>query len=454
MRLFGFEIKRAENARPVHPTPRWNGEFGVVRESFPGAWQHNVELSTESKLAFAAVFACVRLISSDISKLRMKLTQLKQGVWQEVETFSPFAVVLRKPNRYQTRIQFLEQWMISKLLHGNTYVLKVRDDRNLVNELHVLDAQCVTPLVTETGEVYYEIKRDDLATIVERVIVSASDIIHDRHLPLWHPLMGVSPLYASAISAKQGTKIQENSEQFFANMSRPSGVLTSPNPISSDTAKRLKEGFEANFGGANIGRVLVAGDGLKYEAMTIPAASAQLIEQLEWSGEDVARAFGVPPHKIGLGAPPTFNNIAQLNQQYYSETLQQPMESIELLLDEGLGLVAVGYGVTLDLDNLLRLDPLTRADIGTKRVGAGLSSPNEERAIEDRAPVKGGEEPFMQQQMFPLRVLATREFPEVAPTPAPTAPPAPAGPKPRPADERMARELADALINRFVAELA
>ena len=41
--------------------------------------------------------------------------------------------------------------------------------------------------------------------------------------------------------------------------------------------------FEKNFSGVNLGRLLVAGDGLKYEAMTIPAEAAQLIEQLQWT---------------------------------------------------------------------------------------------------------------------------------------------------------------------------
>jgi phage portal protein BeeE len=40
--------------------------------------------------------------------------------------------VLRKPNRFQTRIQFLESWALSKLSRGNTYVLKQRDNRNVV----------------------------------------------------------------------------------------------------------------------------------------------------------------------------------------------------------------------------------------------------------------------------------------------------------------------------------
>jgi hypothetical protein len=41
---------------------------------------------------------------------------------------------------------------------------------------------------------------------------------------------------------------------------------------------------------------------------------------------------------VGIGQPPTYNNIEALNQAYYSQCLQSLIESIELLLDEGLEL--------------------------------------------------------------------------------------------------------------------
>ena len=93
------------------------GILGIIQESFPGAWQRNIEVdSCENILKFSAVYACVSLISDDISKLRIKLVQLDDNqIWNEV-TNAAFSPVLRKPNRYQTHIQFLSQWIVCKLL--------------------------------------------------------------------------------------------------------------------------------------------------------------------------------------------------------------------------------------------------------------------------------------------------------------------------------------------------
>jgi len=76
-----------------------------------------------------------------------------------------FSPVLRKPNPYQSRQQFIENWIHSKLTNGNTYVLKRRDARNVVISLHILEPNRVTPLITEDGEIYYDLRHDDLAKI-------------------------------------------------------------------------------------------------------------------------------------------------------------------------------------------------------------------------------------------------------------------------------------------------
>jgi hypothetical protein len=152
----------------------------------------------------------------------IRLMQEEDKIW--VETTSPaFSPVLRKPNKYQTRQKFFESWVLSKLSSGNTYVLKERDNRGGVIALHVLDPNRVKPLVAPNGDVYYELHDDDLAKLPAGLpAIPASEIIHDRMWCLFHPLVGLSPIYACARAATHGLNIQDNSVNFFENMSRPS----------------------------------------------------------------------------------------------------------------------------------------------------------------------------------------------------------------------------------------
>src|SRR5690606_33741915 len=155
--------------------------------------------------------------------------------------------------------------------------------RGVVAALYLLDPATVTPLVSESGDVFYQLQADNLSGVPQSVVVPASEIIHDRFNCLFHPLVGPSPIYACGLAATQGLRIQNNSARFFGNMSRPSGILTAPGAISDETAARLKASWEANYSGENIGKVAVLGDDLKYQPMSVTPEDAQLIEQLKWT---------------------------------------------------------------------------------------------------------------------------------------------------------------------------
>lgn len=418
MRLPFFGRKREEKAlRPADNRGSW---LGLILESFSGAWQQNVEIKNDTVLAFSTVFSCATLIAADIGKMRIKLVKLsEQGIWEE--TFSPaFSPVLRKPNHYQNRIKFFEYWITSKLIHGNAYILKQRDARGVVTGLYLLDPRRVTPLVSDSGDVFYELKTDNLSGLISDVTVPAREIIHDRMVCLFHPLVGVSPIYSCGLAAMQGSSIQNGSTNFFANGSRPGGVLTAPGSISDQTAARLKANWEENYSGKNAGRVAVLGDGLSYEPMVMSAVDSQLVEQLRWSAETVCSVFHVPPYKVGVGQTPAYANAEILNQIYYSDCLQSLIESIELCLDEGLELPAQ-YGTEFDLDGLLRMDTATLYKANNDAVGGGWMAPNEARRRAGLPPVDGGETPYLQQQNFSLAALAKRDRNSPFSNPAPAA---------------------------------
>jgi len=398
---------------PIRSPLRQSSAFGWIVESFGGSWQSNRALeSTQNMLAFSAVYACQALIAGDVAKLGINLLRHRDdSTWQPEEN-PAYSRLLRTPNRFQTRIQFLNYWMTSKLTHGNAYVLLERDQRRVVSAMYPLDPRAVMPMVAGDGSVYYRIQSDDLAGVKEGGnLIPASEIIHDRGPCLFHPLVGVSPLYACASSTTQGIRIQDNSARFFENMSRPSGQLTAPGKIDDITAERIKKQFEEGFAANNLGRILVTGSDLKFEPFTMPAEQSQLIEQLKFTVEDVARAFGVPLYKIAAGQTPAHTNVAALNLEYYQQALQIHIESIETLLDQGLGLGS-DLCVELDLDGLYRMDPKTLAEADEIGVRSGIVAPNEARAKRNLKPVTGGASPYLQQQNYSLSALAKRDASE------------------------------------------
>src|SRR6185436_9682012 len=425
MRIFGLPIPfTGEKQKALNSLPMDRGGwYPLIREPFTGAWQRNMEINVDTASSFHADFACKTLIARDIAKLRVKLVEKdKNDIWSE--TTSPaFSPVLRRPNEYQTRNQFWECWMLSKLSRGNTYVLKVRDDRNVVTALHVLDPTRVQPLVSDDGAVFYRLSSDNLAGI-DDIVVPAREIIHDRFNCLFHPLVGTPPVFASGLASMVAINGQKASALLFENASVPGGILTLPGEVNQEEEQRFKEQWELRFSRSNLGRVAVMTGGVKYEKMTMTNLEVQMIENLKWSAEVVCSVYHVPPYKVGVGALPSYDNVQSLNVEYYSQALQSQIEEIEELMDAELG---IGWGVSMgtefDTENLLRMDSITLVTTIQQAVGAGVMSPNEGRAKFDLKPVPGGANPYLQQQNYSLEALAKRDAQDDPFKPA--TPPAP-----------------------------
>jgi HK97 family phage portal protein len=418
MKLFGLEITRHKKALSSVSGSWWGGGgwWPLIHEPFGGAWQRNLECSAEDVLTFSTVQACVSLIAGDISKIAVELVRrTPDDIWVVADTNTAHWPVLRGPNHFQTPLQFWETWMLSKLIHGNTYALKYRDQRGIVTRLYVLDATRVKPLVADDGTLVYEIHRDNLAGVTQndRLFVPASEIIHDRYNTFYHPLVGVSPLRACAQAASHGLKMQRQSETLFDNDAQPPGILTAATgTIPPEQAKEIQDAWQAGFTGANRGKVAVLGADLKYQQLAFHPRDLELISQLKMTREDIPPCFHIPPYKVGVAPAPPYNNVQALQVQYYMDCLQVHVVGIEQLLKAGLELPA-DLRVEFDEDSLLRMDTSTLVDSALKAIGSGGMSPNEARKRFFGLPaVEGGDKPYLQQQNFSLEALARRDAQE------------------------------------------
>jgi HK97 family phage portal protein len=404
LRLFNYEITKVDKGLNSVPRSGWRTIF----ESFTGAWQRNAEVKDSDIRMFFAIYACVTLISGDIAKLRPRIIREKDGIWAETKD-RDLNRLIKNPNRYQNHIQFKQWWIASKLLCGNTYVLKERNSSGSVVALYILDPMNVQVLVADDGSVYYQLNQDNLAGTPVSITVPASEIIHDRYQPMSHPLVGIPPVAAAALSGKLGLQIMRDSQAFFQNGAKPGGLLSAPGAISDATAKRLKEIFDSNYSGSNSGKVAVVGDGLKFEPMRAKSVDSQLVEQLKLSADIVCSCFHVQPFKIGLGTLPS-GSVEDMNLIYYSDCLQINIEEFEQCISDGL-IDSQDKSIELDVDGLIRMDSEAKINMLSNAV-KGIMKTNEARARLNLPPVDGGDTVLAQQQNYSLAALARRDAKE------------------------------------------
>lgn len=410
MKIFGldFSVKKALNS----VEGAYRGAWRRIMEPFTGAWQQNVEEKRGDLITYPTLYACLNRISSDIGKLPFTLQQMNSNGTSATVTNPAYSPVLRKPNNFQTEGQFREYWELTKLIQGNAYILKRRDDRQVVVDLYVLDPERVMPMVSDAGEVYYQLYIDPLNTIPQNypaanLIVPASEIIHDRCMTVHNPLIGVPPLAAAYWPALKNMKILRSATEFFANNAQPGGILTAPAGMTEADAAQVKEYWATNFTGANAGRVAIIGADMKFTPFAMKSIDSQMIEQMRYSDIQICQPFGIKPYKIGIEPPPSGWKAYDVNTEYYGDALQTHIEHMESLLNDGLK-VAAPLSVELNLDPLLRMDEIAKANVEVQLVGGKIKQPDEARLRFNLAPTPGGDTLWGQNQDYPLGMLENR----------------------------------------------
>jgi HK97 family phage portal protein len=446
---YGEDFAKALSPVPSGGRGHWGGAWGRIQEPFSGAWQMNAELECNSDiLCYPTVYACVTAISQDIGKMPFLLSEEQaNGIFVTVQN-PAYSPVLRKPNGYQTAQQFREAWQLSKLIQGNTYILKRRDNRGVVTELYVLDPNRVMPLVSERGEVYYQLYGDPLNTLPndyprEGLVVPASEIIHDRAATLHHWLIGVPPLCAAYWPAVKNLRILKSAAQFFGNNAKPGGILTAPAGISSEDAAQIQAFWQTAYTGVNAGKVAVIGADMTFTDLgRASSADAQLVEQMQYSDKQICQAFRIPPYIVGAGEIPAGLKVDDVMNTYERLALQAPVQHMEALLNEGL---SVSLPLRIDVDEavLTRMDVSKRAEVWGGLCDDGVSTANEARRQFNLPPLEGGDTIYMQQQDFPLDQVRLNKLPAEAPAAPAIEPPA------EPTEDEQERAIITAINKAF-----
>lgn len=377
-----------------------------IHEPFAGAFQRHIKASSEDVLSLPTTFNATGLIAQDAAKLKIIMARhnASSGVNERV-SLSWVDDLIARPNPFQNRLQFVESWIISKLLTGNACVLKSRNEIGRVAALYVLDWRRVKPLFTPAGSVLYALGADNLSNVIGDIVLPQSEIIHDRFNTFYHPLVGLSPLHPAARAAAQGIQIQQQAANFWANNAQPGGALVVPTEIDESEARRLKAMFTDNFSGDNRGRLAVLAGGMDYKPFSPTARDSQMVEQLRLTREEIAIAFRLPLYKVGAAPPPAVANTGQLDQEYYSNCLQPLLEMFEECLTLGLEL-PLGHTLAFDTKNLLRMDPLTNSEVLRNKVEGGIMTRNEARREDDLPPLPGGDVLLVQEQYWSASAVA------------------------------------------------
>jgi HK97 family phage portal protein len=404
--------------------------FGPSYKSDLQWFQKALDLGHHDTRPSTAAYSCVNIISQEIASLAVNHWREDRKGERERVTSSAAARVLANPNEYQTRVDFLLFVLRALLFRGAGYAWAQRNARNEVDELHALaPGSCFPAVDPVSGALFYSGGDYDDGLFKFPARAPARDVLALRINCSRHPLIGETPIQAYALSASSGTAIQAHTAAFFHNMSRPSGLLTTPQTITKDQREQMRSDWERVSSGSETGKTPVLSHDVKWQLMTMSAVDSEIIDSYKMTVRDVAMAYRVPLYMLGDMEKATFRNTEQMFRTFYQSSLRFYLEHTEAALNRLFGFDGVTEYVEFDIESgLMRSELDTRMTAYARGVQGGILAPNEVRARESLGPVEGGDQVFLQQQMIPVSIAA-KGPPEPAPAPAP------ATPEPAPSDE-------------------
>ena len=411
-------------ARVQYPDDGWlKMNWGI------GWWQRGFSVlsSGDNAIVDACVWAYVRAIAQlpGFHKRRRPNNEVVNIVT------SALSRLLRFPNTYETRSDFLTHTVRSLLYEGNSYWLAVRNDRYEVAALHWMNPKMCRVYVADDGEIFYSVGDNpvidaDLDKYLEKNwLIPQRDVLHIKLATPRDPLIGETWLTSLAADIANRSAMNLNLSAFFSNMSRPSGVLTTEQILTKEQVEELRTRWNEHSTGLNSGGVPILTAGLKFDALGLNAQDSQIIDALKLNDRTIAGVFGVPGILIGISEQNTFSSTEALMNYWLSNGLGYLLDHIETAIDQFFGLPGNEW-CEFDTDALLRTAFRDRIEGLARGVQGGIFAPNEARAREGFGEVEGGDEPRVQQQLVPLSFATTGSIP-----PAPGQPTTPALPAPQ-----------------------
>lgn len=338
-----------------------------------------VHVDAENALTINAVFSATSLIADTMSTLPMDTFIRRDGARFP---FRPRPEWVDRPDVDIPREAFYSQVITSLLLSGAAFI-RVYSRRG-----EVINMQCLNPITVR-------MERNNVGRVIfhvegEKRPLTSDDMLYIPDIMKPGQLRGVSRVESLKESLGIGKALDFYQAQFFGNGTSLNGVIEYPGQLTQEQADQLRNSFDSKHGSwKKAHRTGVLTGGATFQATQTDPEKAMLVESKNQSIADVARAFHMPPHLLGLDKGMSYSSVEENNRFFSQHTLRPIAAKLENSLSTLLARYPGGDTafVRFNMDALLRASLEERTSSYSKLMQMGAMSINEVRALEDMRPL-------------------------------------------------------------------
>jgi len=334
--------RKAESAvkvtNPVAAQETNNVKFTSLLEVVPFALGHfNPE--TAPPWANSTVMACVQW-AMRVFSAPLEVESLNEDRYELVHGHA-LSKLVNRPNEYYSGKLLMEGTVLSLLVSGNAYWLKLRNKSStIVKELWYVPHTMITPVVVAGS---YKIDYYTYRAGGQVLELAPEDVVHFRNgFDPYMPYMGLSPLTAILRSVLADNELIQYSHAVLQNFGVP-GMIIAPKdperPFEEGEGETIGQKLSKRFTGEGRGKTMILSAPIDIQA---PGFSPKDIDISSMKGQfeaAICAVLGVHPAVVGLQVGlehSTFSNMAEARVGAYESLIIPLQEKIADELDTQL----------------------------------------------------------------------------------------------------------------------
>jgi HK97 family phage portal protein len=350
-------------------------------ETFGAGVAGSPSVSRSVALTVPAVSNAVKVISESVATASLTVKRKVDGEEVDVPDFPALNLLSGASNPWTSGYELIRDLVSQALTNDAGGLAWVNRVGGRPAEIIRYDDGAITVQYSTkgTGEPEYRLAGKKIKT---------ADVIHLRGpfdrcpLSLARDAIGVAKqmeLYASSL---------------WQNGAKPGGYIKTKKPVGEEGVRKMLAGWKASFGGAqNAGATAVLWDESEFVQMAMTSVDGEFTASRTFQAQEVARAFGIPQHMIGILDRATWGNYGQAAKEYLTATVLPWMRALESALNRALLTDAerTEYRFAFDLDDFSQGSLQERSSSACSLVMTEILNPNEARDWLGLGPRPGGE---------------------------------------------------------------
>lgn len=325
----------------------------------PPTWQefnqaYGGRVTTQQALGIPAVAAAVQTIVTTISQLDMMVER------QNIEIDS---VLVTRPDANRSKSAFLKRTATNLATTGNAYWRLYRNSDGAVVNMEVLPNKRVHVTFDDKGTKFYEYTDSTgrQFKLTNNSPTMNGQVEHIKLFELEDELLGIGPIQINNEALYSIAELRFYTDRFIAESRRPSGIYSFNADMTPAELAQAKKQIMEN---RTTGEPDALPKGVTYQSIMVTPEASQLSFQKKESVLEVARIFGLPPHKLSAavdGNSMTYQNIQDADRAWVRDSLEQYLQAIE---DAMTNVLPRGQQAHFDTEAWLRAADVNKSEGG------------------------------------------------------------------------------------------